>query len=204
MADENNALLLKDKKRVYLFNTKSTVHEYVGGLIVDQDDPLMAGQTEMAPTANADHQYWNGTAWVSEVVITYEIKADQSLGLITRHPQGYTLQANETFTKPVDGLYEPKWNGSTWVGISAEEYFKQHPVAPTKPTQSQVAMAGVLKDVAGIKASDKTQDTLNAGIMKDLANTKIQLASQSKINAQLMKDIAALKVADKQATTTQN
>lgn len=169
MADENNALLLKDKKRVYLFNTQSTVHEYVGGLIVDKDDPLMPGQTEVVPTANADHQYWNGSAWVSEVVITYEIKADQSLGLIARHPQGYTLQANETFTKPADGLYEPKWNGSTWVGISAEEYFKQHPVAPAKPTAQQTAMTALGQQVGDLIAENQS---LKAQLQKSAQATQ--------------------------------
>lgn len=189
MADGNN-FLLKDKKRVYLYNTKSSVHELVGALIVDKDAPLMDGQTEVVPQDNVDRQYWNGTAWVTTIVITYGINDDKSLGAIIRHPQGYVLQANETFTKPADGLYEPKWNGSTWVGISAEEYYKKHPIEPAKPTPQQTAMAGLLKDMAAVKTDSKSQDTLNAALMKQLADQKVE---QAKVNATILKQLADLK-----------
>ena len=193
MADGNN-FLLKDKKRVYLYNTKSSVHELVGALIVDKDAPLMDGQTEVIPQDNVDRQYWNGKAWVTTIVITYGINNDKSLGAITRHPQGYTLQANETFTKPADGLYEPTWNGSTWVGISAEEYLKKHPVEPAKPTTQQTAMAGLLKDMSVIKIDSKLQDTLNANVMKAMAQQKLE---QAKVNATILKQLADLKNANK-------
>ena len=193
MADGNN-FLLKDKKRVYLYNTKSSVHELVGALIVDKDTPLMDGQTEVVPQDNVDRQYWNRTAWVTTIVITYGINDDKSLGAIIRHPQGYVLQANETFTKPADGLYEPKWNGSTWVGISAEEYLKKHPVEPAKPTTQQTAMAGLLKDMSVIKIDSKLQDTLNANVMKAMAQQKLE---QAKVNATILKQLADLKNANK-------
>lgn len=193
MADGNN-FLLKDKKRVYLYNTKSSVHELVGALIVDKDAPLMDGQTEVVPQDNVDRQYWNGTAWVTTIVITYGINDDKSLGAIIRHPQGYVLQADETFTKPADGLYEPKWNGSTWVGISAEEYLKKHPVEPAKPTTQQTAMAGLLKDMSVIKIDSKLQDTLNANVMKAMAQQKLE---QAKVNATILKQLADLKNANK-------
>ena len=193
MAD-GNSFLLKDKKRVYLYNTKSSVHELVGALIVDKDAPLMDGQTEVVPQDNVDRQYWNGTAWVTTIVITYGINDDKSLGAIIRHPQGYVLQANETFTKPADGLYEPTWNGSTWVGISAEEYLKKHPVEPAKPTTQQTAMAGLLKDMSVIKIDSKLQDTLNANVMKAMAQQKLE---QAKVNATILKQLADLKNANK-------
>ena len=193
MAD-GNSFLLKDKKRVYLYNTKSSVHELVGALIVDKDAPLMDGQTEVVPQDNVDRQYWNGTAWVTTIVITYGINDDKSLGAIIRHPQGYVLQANETFTKPADGLYEPKWNGSTWVGISAEEYLKKHPVEPAKPTTQQTAMAGLLKDMSVIKIDSKLQDTLNANVMKAMAQQKLE---QAKVNATILKQLVDLKNANK-------
>lgn len=201
MADGNN-FLLKGKKRVYLYNTKSSVHELVGALIVDKDAPLMDGQTEVAPQDNVDHQYWNGTTWVTTIIITYGINNDKSLGAITRHPQGYILQANETFTKPADGLYEPKWNGSTWVGISAEEYLKKHPVEPAKPTSQDVAMAGLLKDAAQFKATSTKQDILNAQLLKDLMAEKQKSVKQDTLNAQLLKDVASLKLQLKNSTTT--
>lgn len=193
MADGNN-FLLKGKKRVYLYNTKSSVHELVGALIVDKDAPLMDGQTEVAPQDNVDHQYWNGTTWVTTIVITYGINNDKSLGAITRHPQGYTLQANETFNKPADGLYEPTWNGSTWVGISEAEYLNKHSVEPAKPTAQQMAMASLLKDVSAIKVDSKSQDTLNANVMKQLADQKLE---QAKVNATILKQLADLKNTNK-------
>ena len=168
MADGNN-FLLKDKKRVYLYNTKSSVHELVGALIVDKDAPLMDGQTEVVPQDNVDRQYWNGTAWVTTIVITYGINDDKSLGAIIRHPQGYVLQANETFTKPADGLYEPTWNGSTWVGISAEEYLKKHPVAPAQPTAQQTAMTALGQQVGNLIAENQT---LKAQLQKSAQATQ--------------------------------
>lgn len=126
--------------------------------------------------------------------------SDMRFQTIKMVPDNYTLQANETFTKPTDGLYDPKWNGSAWVGISAEEYYKQHPVKVT-PDATQTAVASMLKQVATMKASTASQTTLNTDTLKNLATMKVQLASQQKINAQLMKDIASLKTANK--TTTQ-
>lgn len=136
--------LPEDKKWVYLYDTKSTTHVYVGKLTVDKDAPLMPGQTDVEVPDDDKRYYFNETTkqWVDTLVLAYEIKSDKRLGAITRHPAGYVLQANETFTKPEDGLYDPTWNGSAWVGISAEEYYKQHPVAPVKPSaQQQVTMA---------------------------------------------------------------
>lgn len=168
MADENN-FLLKNKKRVYLYNTKSSVHELVGALIMDQDAPLMDGQTEVEPQANADHQYWNGTAWVSEVVVTYGINADNSLGAITRHPQGLHFAAERNFTKPADGLYEPTWNGSTWIGISEAEYLKKHPVEPAKPTAQQTAMTALGQQVGNLIVENQS---LKAQLQKSAQATQ--------------------------------
>ena len=167
MADGNN-FLLKDKKRVYLYNTKSSVHELVGALIVDKDAPLMDGQTEVVPQDNVDRQYWNGTAWVTTIVITYGINDDKSLGAIIRHPQGYVLQANETFTKPKDGLYDPTWNGSDWVGISAEEYYKQHPVAPIKPSDQQKVTMAQQADITQLQKMVMSQQSTMTQMQKTI------------------------------------
>lgn len=131
--------LPEDKKWVYLYDTKQTTHVYVGKLTVDKDAPLMPGQTDVEVPDDDKRYYFNETTkqWVDTLVLAYEIKSDKRLGAITRHPAGYVLQANETFKKPKDGLYDPTWNGSDWVGISAEEYYKQHPVAPVKPSDQQ-------------------------------------------------------------------
>ena len=151
----------QDKKWVYLYNSKDTTQPYTGKLMVDKDDPIMAGQTDVAVPDENKRYYFNEVTkqWVDQVVLTYEIKVDKHLGAITRRPAGYVLQSNETFTKPKDGLYDPTWNGSDWVGISAEEYYKQHPVAPVKPSAQQAAMVALGQQVGNLIAENQTLKT---------------------------------------------
>lgn len=151
----------QNKKWVYLYNTKETTHPYTGKLMVDKDDPIMLGQTDVAVPDENKRYYFNDVTkqWVDQVVLTYEIKADKRLGAITRRPAGYVLQSNETFKKPKDGLYDPTWNGSDWVGISAEEYYKQHPVAPVKPSAQQTAMVALGQQVGNLIAENQTLKT---------------------------------------------
>lgn len=153
--------LPQNKKWVYLYNTNDTTHPYVGHLMVDKDDPIMAGQTDVAVPDEDKKYYFNEVTkqWVDQVVLTYEIKVDKHLGAITRRPAGYVLQSNETFTKPKDGLYDPTWNGSDWVGISAEEYYKQHPVAPVKPSAQQTAMIALGQQVGNLIVENQTLKT---------------------------------------------
>lgn len=158
--------LPEDKKWVYLYDTKSTTHVYVGQLTVDKDAPLMPGQTDVEVPDDNKRYYFNETTkqWVDTLVLTYEIKSDKRLGAITRHPAGYVLQANETFKKPKDGLYDPTWNGSDWVGISAEEYYKQHPVAPVKPSATQQTLNVLGQQVATLTAENQQlKETLKSG-----------------------------------------
>lgn len=194
MAEGNLPL---NKKWIYLYNKDETTHPYTGKLTVDKDSPLMPGQTIVEPQTGGQ-QYFNEATnqWVDQVVLTYEIKADKSLGQITRRPAGYTPATNETLVKPADGLYDPTWNGSAWVGITAEEYYKKHPIEPAKPSQSQQLLADLMKDVATVKIDNKTQDTLNASVMKGLASQKIE---QAKVNATILKQLAVIKTTN---TTT--
>lgn len=72
----------------------------------------------------------------------------------------YQLQTNETFVKPADGLYQPiTWNGSDWVGISAEDYYKQHPVVPVKPSAQQTAMVALGQQVGNLIVENQTLKT---------------------------------------------
>lgn len=196
--------LPQNKKWVYLYNTNDTTHPYVGNLMVDKDDPLMAGQTDVEVALDGKKHYFNDVKkqWVDEVVLTYEIKEDKSLGQITRRPAGYALADNETFVKPEDGIYDPTWNGSSWVGITKDEYYKKHPVAPVKPTAQDQAMADLLKDAAQFKTTNTKQDTLNAQLLKDLMAEKQKSVKQDTLNAQLLKDVASLKLQLKTSTTT--
>lgn len=153
--------LPQNKKWVYLYNTNDTTHPYVGRLMVDKDAPIMAGQTEVTVPDEDKKYYFNEVTkqWVDQIVLTYEIKADKHLGAITRRPAGYTLRSNETFTKPKERLYDPTWNGSDWVGISAEEYYKQHPVAPVKPSAQQTAMIALGQQVGNLIVENQTLKT---------------------------------------------
>lgn len=153
--------LPQNKKWVYLYNTKDTTHPYTGKLMVDKDDPLMAGQTDVEVALDGKKHYFNDVTkqWVDEVVLTYEIKEDKSLGQITRHPAGYALADNETFVKPEDGLYDPTWNGSSWVGITKDEYYKKHPVAPVKPSAQQTAMIALGQQVGNLIVENQTLKT---------------------------------------------
>lgn len=151
----------QNKKWVYLYNTKDTTHPYTGKLMVDKDDPIMLGKTDAAVPDENKRYYFNDVTkqWVDQVVLTYEIKADKHLGAITRHPAGYVLQSNETFTKPKEGLYDPQWNGSDWIGISAEDYYKQHTVTPVKPSAQQTAMIALGQQVGSLIVENQTLKT---------------------------------------------
>ena len=162
MADENLPL---NKKWVYLYNKDETTHPYTGKLMVDKDSPLMPGQTILEPKAGGQ-QYFNEATnqWVNQVVLTYEIKVDKSLGQITRRPAGYTPATNETLVKPADGLYDPTWNGSAWVGISEEEYYKKHPIEPVKPNATQQTLNVLGQQVATLTAENQQlKETLKSG-----------------------------------------
>ena len=148
----------QNKKWVYLYNAKDTTHPYTGKLMVDKDDPIVLGQTDVAVPDENKRYYFNDVTkqWVDQVVLTYEIKADKHLGAITRHPAGYVLQSNETFTKPKEGLYDPQWNGSDWVGISAEEWLKKQSEKLAKPSAQQTAMIALGQQVGSLIDENQT------------------------------------------------
>ncbi len=150
-----------DQKWIYLYDTKKTTHPFQLRLMVKRDDPIMPGQTEVpVPDDNKVH-YWNDSTkqWVDSTVMVYGINPDMSFGPMTKRPAGYTLQANETFKKPQDGLYDKSWNGSDWVGISAEEWSKKHPAKPAKPTPQQTAMTALGQQVGSLIAENQSLKT---------------------------------------------
>lgn len=146
------------KKWVYLYDTKLTTHPFQLRLMVKKDDPIMPGQTDVAVPDEDKKYYFNEVTkqWVDQVVLTYEIKADKHLGAITRHPAGYVLQSNETFKKPKEGLYDPQWNGSDWVGISAEEWLKKQSEKLAKPSAQQTAMIALGQQVGSLIVENQT------------------------------------------------
>lgn len=80
----------------------------------------------------------------------------------------YVLQANETFTKPADGLYEPiTWDGAKWVGtdqaIWQAAQDAKHPELAPQPTAEQQQLAELIKVNA-------QQMALNAQLIKQAAS----------------------------------
>lgn len=127
----------------------------------------------------------------------------------------YQLKDNETFEDPSGKRSPAKLTatGGSWIDATEEEHkaymeamqkewesrYPQMQV-PQEPSGQDVALAGLLKDVATIKTDSKSQDQLNASIMKQLADQKV---AQDKVNATVLKQLATLTTANKQPVTQQ-
>lgn len=127
----------------------------------------------------------------------------------------YQLKDNETFEDPSGKLSPAKLTatGGPWIDATEEEHkaymeaqrkawAAQNPGAlqPQGPSGQDVALAGLLKDMAAIKTDSKSQDQLNASVMRQLADQKV---AQDKVNATVLKQLAALTTANKQPVTQQ-
>ena len=127
----------------------------------------------------------------------------------------YQLKDNETFEDPSGKLSPAKLTatGGPWIDATEEEHqaymeaqqeawAAQHPnmLTPQEPSGQDVALAGLLKDMAAIKTDSKSQDQLNASVMKQMADQKV---AQDKINATILKQLATLTAANKQTATVQ-
>lgn len=121
-----------------------------------------------------------------------------------RVPSGQELQPGQTSIRPADGLYgTPMYDteNQRWFGEDKEQWLKKHPIPVPKPSAQQIAIAGLMKDMAALKTSndDDGQAKLNAGLMKQMAQMKLttdaQIKAQAQVNANAMKDIAKLKIA---------
>lgn len=191
-------------KTVYEFDLASSAHPLTGSVVVPESTPLGPNQTEIKPNEGSEN-YWNGTGWVSDLVVVYEFDPTQNnlFTGVNMIPQGAVLAANQTFVKPEDGLYQPmRFNGITWIGTPKEEWEKANPAPEQKPSASQIAQANTLKTVAELQVAHTGQQKLNADLMKDNASLKKKNESQAKINADLMKDMATLKKQVATLTTT--
>jgi hypothetical protein len=127
----------------------------------------------------------------------------------------YQLKDNETFEDPSGKRSPAKLTatGGPWIDATEEEHKAymealqkaweaQNPGAlqPQGPSGQDVALAGLLKDMAAIKTDSKSQDQLNASVMRQLADQKV---AQDKVNATVLKQLAALTTANKQSVTQQ-
>lgn len=75
---------------------------------------------------------------------------------------GETVE-NSTELKPEDGLYNPKWDGSKWVGQTLDEFIESNPPDTTIESSKQDQInAQLLKSFA-------TQQLTNATLVKQIA-----------------------------------
>lgn len=81
------------------------------------------------------------------------------------------LPANATTVTPEQGLYgTPKWNGTTWIGITRDEWLAQQPAAtPAAPTTDQKFQAQLALQMATLQ---KNQAEFNAQVLLQLADLK--------------------------------
>lgn len=81
------------------------------------------------------------------------------------------LPANATTVAPEQGLYGiPKWTGTTWVGITRDEWLAQQPEAkPVAPTIDQQFQAQLALQMATLQ---KNQAKFNAQILLQLTDIK--------------------------------
>lgn len=94
------------------------------------------------------------------------------------HSQVYTddtqvpnpLPSNSTAVAPEQGLYGiPKWNDTTWVGITREEWLAQQTEAPTMPTTEQQLLMQQEKDIIQLKQLAMDQEAKIATLSKGSA-----------------------------------
>ena len=77
---------------------------------------------------------------------------------------GYNLKANETFSKPVDGIYQPfSFENGEIVGVSAEEWQEKLP-------ETSNSVQELVVDLSKQLATEKiNQSQTNANFLKQLA-----------------------------------
>jgi hypothetical protein len=79
-------------------------------------------------------------------------------------PDTYQLQVNETFISPEPGVTYPKFDGTTWSGLSEEEFIAQE-AQNTAPSVTDQALSQLALTVA---QNEVNQDKFNAQLL--LAN----------------------------------
>lgn len=187
----------KKFKTVYAFDAQVPSHKYIGQRLVEEDYQLEPNETFIEPQKGQDN-YWNTEtgAWVASTVdiYCYDVNNNNALSDMFSVPAGTTLKTGQTTVVPKDGLYEPRFNGTTWeASITEEEFLAKQPKAEVKPSAAQIAQANTLKDVAELQVAHTNQQKLNADLMKDNAALKEQNQTQVTLNANLMKQLAELK-----------
>lgn len=155
-----------ETKKVYTFDTSKSTCPLIEEDYLPVGQALQSNQTTIKP--NDGDNYWNGNTWVNSLVSVwcFDPSKNNEFTGITQIPQGSALKANQTFTKPEDGLYQPmKFNGATWIGTPKEEWEKAHPVEVpvAKPDKGVQAVNLLGKQIAKMQQQQATMaQSINA------------------------------------------
>lgn len=86
----------------------------------------------------------------------------------------YELKENETLVQPVNedgtGMYEPKWDGQKWVGLTKEEFDKKYPPESVEPSEDDQQDAQTMLLIANLTQQVQEQQKLNAQMMLQIAD----------------------------------
>lgn len=84
---------------------------------------------------------------------------DQKTLVDAKHvPDNYNLASNETFLNPDRKLYPPytlSADGTSWNGLTLEEYKKAHPSQPVRPTAEQQTIMQQQQQIVSLNESRK-------------------------------------------------
>lgn len=103
--------------------------------------------------------------------VFYYDQASKQLTRIGIVDDNADLPDNATFVQPQDGLFDPlTWTGTTWVGITREEWLVKQPAAtPVAPTTDQKFQAQLALQMATLQ---KNQAEFNAQVLLQVADIK--------------------------------
>ncbi|EEW53037.1 hypothetical protein [Limosilactobacillus antri] len=175
--------MMEKYKTVYVFDTQTPSHKYIGQRLVEGDYQLQPNETLDEPQKGQDN-FWNAEtgAWVTSTVTVYcyDVNNNNSLSDMFSVPAGTTLKAGQTTVVPKDGLYEPQFNGTAWEsGITEAEWNAQQPKVEVKPTAQQKANAEMSVQIAQMKQEQVQQAKLNAQLTLDIAALKKQMKAEA-------------------------
>ena len=76
----------------------------------------------------------------------------------------YQPKAGETLIQPDQSLHSPKFDGTTWAGLTKEEYDKQHPPKPSELAElkNAVNQLGLIMAKSTVQINQLKQELKNS------------------------------------------
>ncbi len=107
-------------------------------------------------------------------------------------PKNYGLQPGETFTKPKEGLYEPRIHhgdpasdDDTWTGSTAEEFNKtlpdKKPVQPVQPNGQQALIMGQQANIVQLQKTVMNQQSKMTEMQKTVMDQQSNMVQMQKL-----------------------